>query len=317
MAYTYKSYKESDDVKKARELIAQAEAAKPGEYQSQYSQQIKQAQEGILNRPKFQYDLATDGLYRQYKDQAVRQGKMAMMDTMGQAAAMTGGYGSSYGQSVGQQAYQGYLQQLNDKVPELYKLAMDKYSMEGSDMLQKYGLLTDAENQDYGRYQDALGNWRNDLQYATGRFDTSQDVALNKYFNDRNYDLTTHNKEQANAQKQADALIANGKMPSDKILKKAGYSQSFAKKMIDVWNAKNAPAAGNSAGGGGGGGGDGLTAMQRAMLAAQGRDAGATEAQIKKALQAQGVSAADAEKAITNSSKITLGGGQFSSRSSR
>jgi hypothetical protein len=32
---------------------------------------------------------------------------MAMMDTMGKAAGLTGGYGSPYAQQVGQQAYQG------------------------------------------------------------------------------------------------------------------------------------------------------------------------------------------------------------------
>ena len=52
----------------------------------------------IVNREKFSYDLNSDMLYQQYKDQYTLQGKLAMMDTMGQAAAMTGGYGNSYAQ---------------------------------------------------------------------------------------------------------------------------------------------------------------------------------------------------------------------------
>ena len=47
----------------------------------------------------------------------MQQGKQAMQDTMGQAAALTGGYGSTYGQAVGQQQYDAYLQNLNDEVP--------------------------------------------------------------------------------------------------------------------------------------------------------------------------------------------------------
>ena len=42
-----------------------------------------------------------------------------MKDTMGQAAALTGGYGSSYAESSAQQQYDAYLQQLGDIVPEL------------------------------------------------------------------------------------------------------------------------------------------------------------------------------------------------------
>lgn len=79
---------------------------------------------------------------------------MAMQDTMGRAAALTGGYGNSYAQRVGQQTYQGYLQGLNDKVPELYQLALDKYNQETSDLYNQYSLLGQRENQDYGRYRD-------------------------------------------------------------------------------------------------------------------------------------------------------------------
>lgn len=54
-----------------------------------------------------------------------------MQDTMGQAAALTGGYGNSYAQGVGQQAYQGYLQQLNDNVPQLQAQALQTYQVGG------------------------------------------------------------------------------------------------------------------------------------------------------------------------------------------
>ena len=62
------------------------------------------------------------------------------MDTMGQAQAMTGGYGNSYAQTVGQQTYQGYLQGLNDQVPALYQLALDKYNSEGNQLKDNMGI---------------------------------------------------------------------------------------------------------------------------------------------------------------------------------
>lgn len=131
---------------------------------SQWQQKMDGVIDKIMNREDFKYDLNGDAFYQQYKDQYTQQGKMAMMDTMGQAAALTGGYGSSYAQNVGQQAYQGYLQNLNDKIPELYQLALDTYQREGDNLYQQYSMLSDRDNQEYSRYQD-----QRDFDYQKGR----------------------------------------------------------------------------------------------------------------------------------------------------
>ena len=165
--FTYDAYEKSDIVKQAEALLQQQLANKPGEYQSAWQTQLDEILNNILNRDKFSYDLNSDALYQQYKDQYMLQGQQAMMDTMGQAAAMTGGFGNSYAQSVGQQTYQGYLQQLNDRVPELYKLALDKYNMEGQELYNQYGLYMDKENQDYGRYRDSMSDYYTELDRLT------------------------------------------------------------------------------------------------------------------------------------------------------
>ena len=158
--FQYTPYQESDTVRQAQALLQQQLASKPGEYVSPWQAQLNETMDKILNREKFSYDLNGDALYNQYKDQYMTQGKMAMMDTMGQAQAMTGGYGNSYAQSVGQQAYQGYLQQLNDRIPELYQMALSKYQMEGDELLNQYGILGAQEEQDYGRYRDQMSDWQ-------------------------------------------------------------------------------------------------------------------------------------------------------------
>ena len=116
---TYQYDAENDKVyQEAKKTVADIEAQKPT-YEGTYDEQVKAMYDQVMNRKPFTYDLNGDALWQQYKDQYTNQGKLAMMDTMGQAAALTGGYGSSYAQNAGQQAYQGYLQQLNDRVPEL------------------------------------------------------------------------------------------------------------------------------------------------------------------------------------------------------
>ena len=144
-----------------------------GQYQFGKQKQLDELTDKILNREKFSYDLNGDAFYNQYKDKFTQQGKMAMMDTMGQAAALTGGYGSSYAQQVGQQAYQGYLQGLNDKVPELYQLALDNYDRQGDALLQQYGILADQDAQDYSRHRDAVADaqWQAEFDEAKRQYE--------------------------------------------------------------------------------------------------------------------------------------------------
>lgn len=125
-------------------------------YQSKWQPQINNAVNQYMNRDPFSYDVNEDALYQQMKDMYVMQGQKAMMDTMGQSAAMTGGYGNSWAQGAGQQAYQGYIQQLNDNIPDLYQMALNQYMSEGDQMAQNIGMMMDQDAFDYGRYQDQL-----------------------------------------------------------------------------------------------------------------------------------------------------------------
>ena len=187
MADTYKEYVESDAVKAAKAALERQAAQKPGEYKSQWQQSLNDAMNKILNREKFTYDLNGDALYQQYKDRYINQGKQAMMDTMGQAAALTGGYGNSYAQSAGQQTYQGYLQGLNDKIPELYSLARSNYDKDTEELYNRYGLFADREDQDYGRWRDLLSDWNDERDYLSGRYDTERSYDYGQYSDNRDF----------------------------------------------------------------------------------------------------------------------------------
>ena len=120
-------------------------------YTPQYDTQINELFNKLLNRESFSYDTETDPLYKLYREQYINQGRLAMQDTMGQAAALTGGYGSSYSQAVGQQQYDAYLQKLNSVVPELYQLAYSRYQDEGDELKDQYNMYMAKDAQDYDR----------------------------------------------------------------------------------------------------------------------------------------------------------------------
>lgn len=97
----------------------------------------------ITGRPSFSYDPSADPMYRAYAESYRRRGQLAMRDAMGQASALTGGYGSSYAQRVGQQEYDGYLQSLGEVMPELYGMAWQRYQAEGDALNDAWQLASE------------------------------------------------------------------------------------------------------------------------------------------------------------------------------
>ena len=150
-------------------------------YTNSYETQLKDLYDQIVGRDKFKYDINADELYKQYARQYADQGRTAMMDIMGQAAALTGGYGSSYGQSVGQQQYAAFLKQLGDIVPQLEQRAYDRYNDEGNDMVQQYAMLGDMADDEYAKYIDEYNRWLTERDYAKDAADTAYSKAYQKY----------------------------------------------------------------------------------------------------------------------------------------
>ena len=183
--FTYTPYEESDLVKAAHAALQNQLNNAPGAYKSKWQEQMNEIMNAYRDREDFQYDLDSDALYQQYADQYARGGELAMMDTMGQAAAMTGGYGNSYATTAGNQAYQVYLQQLNDVVPELYGMAYDRHLQEGQDMLTEYSLLSDREAGDYAKYQDELSKYYAELDYLANQYKTEREYDYAKYSDGR------------------------------------------------------------------------------------------------------------------------------------
>lgn len=170
-------YKPSNAVNTAKQAYTVHNSKKPSAYTGKYDNLINDNLNNILNRKQFSYDASKDALYNQYKDMYTRNGQTAMQDTMGNAALLTGGYGNSYATTAGQQAYNSYMQQLNDKIPELEQRAYDRYRDETNDLYNQNNLLTNLDSTDYSRYRDKMSDYLND-----------RDFYYNAYNNERNFD---------------------------------------------------------------------------------------------------------------------------------
>lgn len=158
-----------------------------------YSTETKRLAEDLMNRGEFKYDMNADALYRQYADRFMKQGKTAMRDTIGQASAMTGGYGNSYAQSAGQQAYNSHLEEMNDMIPDLYNLALQKYQAEGERLRSDLATSMAFDESAYKKEQDAINN---EIDYKNAGVNVTvgadgKPVVENKntykYFDDRRF----------------------------------------------------------------------------------------------------------------------------------
>lgn len=181
------------------------------------SQQFKYGNQGaynkamnaVANRKPFSYDLSNDTLFQQAKEQYQNMGKVAMADTVGQASAMTGGYGNSYATTAGSQAYQGYLQQLNNDIGNYYSMALSGFNAETDRLNNIYNMYAQDRSQQqnewsnnwnvynnlYGLYQSELQNAQsNDLnawnQKGTNLYN-SANLATNQYGTASSNDIDT------------------------------------------------------------------------------------------------------------------------------
>lgn len=190
-------YTPSGSVQAAQAYLEQVKASKPGAYQSRWDDELTSLYDQIRNRKKFSYDMGTDPLYQQYREQYQRLGRLAMQDTMGQAAALTGGYGSTYGEQVGQQAYNAYLQNLNDIVPQLQQQAYQRYQDEGTDLYNQYSLVKGREDTDYGRYRDTVSDYYSDLSDARSAYNSERSLDQSQWETMLNYWAQKANNENA------------------------------------------------------------------------------------------------------------------------
>nr|WP_306531804.1 hypothetical protein [Bilophila wadsworthia] len=241
-------------------------------YESRYDDTIQDLIAGLLDRPDFSYDPATDPLYQNYRKQYTREGQRATADALGAAAAASGGIPSSYANAAANQASNYYAAQLTDKIPDLYQLAYNQYLNDYNMDLSNLGVVQGAEQSDYDKYLNQLNQYNTDRNFSYGQFLDELDAQNLRRENElnnailagqygdysylNNMGINTDNNPtalqqqaelQALAQAQVDNILQTGNMPSAALLQQAGYSQEYANYLSQYYRQQLS--AGNTVGG--------------------------------------------------------------------
>lgn len=183
------------------------------DYYDAYASNIDKMLNEILNRDKFSYNAEEDPMYQQYAKTYEREGDRAMQNTLAQVSARTGGLASSYATTAAQQANQYYMQQLADKVPELYQLAYQMYLDDLNLKVQDLGLLQGASDTAYNRYRDTLSDWYNDRDFAYGIY--RDDIADQRYETEWAYGLERDALEDEWRQKEWDYGVSRDELEDE------------------------------------------------------------------------------------------------------
>lgn len=209
-------------------------------YNDQYSARIDELLNQILNRDSFSYNAQEDELFKQYQDQYTREGERAMKDTLGQMAARTGGLASSYATSAAMQQNNYYMQQLSDKIPELYQLAYQMYLDDIDLQVQDLGLLQNASETSYDRYRDTMADWRDDRNFAYNKY--RDDVADGQW-------QTGFDRDVFESDRDFDYMVGRDEIED------ARYDEQWAYEMAqDQLKASSSGGSGGSRSSGGSGG---------------------------------------------------------------
>ena len=136
-------------------------AYQPGTYSGKYDDQIQSALNTVTN---WRYDPMQDANYQALAKIYGARGNIAAKNTLADAAALNGGYGTSYAVSAAQQARNQYNQELAGMIPELEAQAFSRAQT-------TYNALRDADDTDYGRYRDTEADrqWKYSQDYNAYR----------------------------------------------------------------------------------------------------------------------------------------------------
>ena len=134
-----------------------------------------------LEGRRFYYDHTTDPAYIAEKNSLMEQGRLAMEDTVGTASAKTGGYSNSYAVSAANQAYNNYVAEIGEVIPELYEAAYNRYKDETDELYDRIELLSSLNDDEWSRYSDVLSAYYDEGKLLMDEMERVTDADLARY----------------------------------------------------------------------------------------------------------------------------------------
>lgn len=192
----------------------------------------------IINQKQFEYDPFGDAAYNQYAEAYKRNAALMSEDAMAQAAALTGGYGSSYGQAVGTQAYNEQMTHLNDILPELRQNAYGEWQDARTREIEALSML--LNERDYERsifesdraFEESQRQYDENLRETQRQFDKNVEMEETQAKTDRDTLAI-----QAGFKSWDDYVkaVSSGEYNPNATVEKSGFEEKFLDGAIEAY----------------------------------------------------------------------------------
>lgn len=211
-------------------------------YTDPYADRLESALERLEAREPFSYNPEDDPAYQAYRTAYRREGDRAAKNSLGDAAALTGGQASTAAVVAASQARDVYNSKLGDVVPQLYEMAWQMYQGEQNSLLSEIETLANlsasayAQNMDSRELDYKIFADQRDFAYGQYQDVLDRESAAEQSYYDRtyNYDRLAQSAQQSSADRAYDramAFLNAGVMPTDQMLRAAEIDKETARSM--------------------------------------------------------------------------------------
>lgn len=161
----------------------------PSGYKGAYDKQLSSALDSVVN---WKYDPTKDASYQSLAKLYTQRGEQAARNTMGDAAALNGGFGTSYAVSAAQQSRNDYNAEFATKAMELEDKAYNRASTSLS-------ALRDADDTSYGRYRDKVSDNQWGYEQKNNNYWQGKNFKEDALMNRLNYNVNVYQAKKSSS----------------------------------------------------------------------------------------------------------------------
>lgn len=183
-----------------QEMLAAMEEMRNQQFVNPQAGNIESLLNGLLNKPKFEYDYKKDPAWQAYATKFGMLGDEAMADTLGEVSSATGGMPSSYAITAAAQQKNRYNQQITDIIPTLMQAAYDRYQAGIDTDMNLLGTVNDLGNTAYNQFSDQQNRSMDAASWlAENAYNASRDSVADDQYN-REFEYTVSRDKVLDAQ---------------------------------------------------------------------------------------------------------------------
>ncbi|MBR2101022.1 MAG: hypothetical protein IJ927_06920 [Eubacterium sp.] len=200
---TFAPYQAGEDVKNSLINLSSIQDYNPY-YQNSYANELKSIYQKIKEAPDFNYSSENDAAYRKFADEYNALAALAIADNQAQAQNLTGGYGSSYADTVASQSLQALNESAENAKPQFLENAEAAYAANNDALKELYQAVSGASESELADYTSTAEAYNAALKAAQKEYGDTRDFDFDNQSQNRDFwaEQYANELENENRQKQ-------------------------------------------------------------------------------------------------------------------